>query len=194
MFTITTTENAVSNISSLPPAQPHSPTNATATTQAPFNWRAHLRIHPAAELFPLMSEAELRELAEDIKKHGLQELPVIYRDPEWGVCILDGRNRVDALELIGWPTGVQACRTIRPEESFDPVAFVISKNIRRRHLTNEQKDELIAKLIKANPEKSNRQIAEQAKATHPHVGKNSGGTGKGGRRGNGFHVDRHYGP
>ena len=24
-----------------------------------FNWRAHLKVHPAAELFPLLSEAEL---------------------------------------------------------------------------------------------------------------------------------------
>jgi hypothetical protein len=30
-----------------------------------FNWRDHLKVHPAADLFPLMSEAELKELAED---------------------------------------------------------------------------------------------------------------------------------
>jgi hypothetical protein len=35
-----------------------------------FNWHEHLEIHPAAELFPLMSPAELKELADDIKKNG----------------------------------------------------------------------------------------------------------------------------
>jgi hypothetical protein len=36
------------------------------------SWRDHIKIHPAAELFPLISPAELAELAVDIKKNGLQ--------------------------------------------------------------------------------------------------------------------------
>src|SRR5262249_24301540 len=40
----------------------------------------------------------------------------------------------------------------------------------RRHLTAEQKRELIAKLIKATPEKSDRQIAETVKASPTTVG------------------------
>jgi hypothetical protein len=64
------------------------------------NWRDVLPIHPAAELFPPMSESELCELAGDIEKHTLRERPVFYDDPELGICVLDGRNRLD-LELIG---------------------------------------------------------------------------------------------
>ena len=37
-----------------------------------FNWRDHLPVHPAADLFPLLSKSELKELAEDIRKNGLQ--------------------------------------------------------------------------------------------------------------------------
>ena len=57
----------------------------------------------------------------------------------------------------------------RPQTSLSldakiaPLAFVISKNIQRRHLTADQKRELLAMLIKSDPSKSNRQIATEAK-------------------------------
>jgi hypothetical protein len=65
----------------------------------PFNWRAHLKVHPAADLFPLMSEAELKELAADIRANGLRA-PIV----SWalgGEFLLDGRNRLDAMALLG---------------------------------------------------------------------------------------------
>ena len=36
-------------------------------------------------------------------------------------------------------------------------------NVTRRHLTQEQKRELVAKLLEAHPDKSDRQIAATAK-------------------------------
>jgi hypothetical protein len=71
-----------------------------------FNWRDHLPVHPAADLFPLMSESELKELAEDIKKNGLQHPVVIRSDPDYDwrdhrYQLIDGRNRLDALALLG---------------------------------------------------------------------------------------------
>jgi hypothetical protein len=35
----------------------------------------------------------------------------------------------------------------------DPAGFVVSANIKRRHLTAEQKRDLIAKLLERSPEK-----------------------------------------
>jgi hypothetical protein len=141
------------------------------------NWRDYLPVHPAAELFPMMSGNELRELADDIKKNGLREAIVLYDGPETGTCVLDGRNRLDALELIGRETantdGVPASSiftTQHARRSFDPYAYVLSKNLHRRHLTAEQKRDVIAKVLKANPETSNREIAKQAKASHVTVG------------------------
>ena len=154
----------------------------------PQSWRDVLPVHPAAKLFPLMSEEELRELARDIKKHTLRERPVFYADPELGICVLDGRNRLDALELIGREVvnadgqllQSSSFSIIKGGRTFDPVAFVLSKNLHRRHLTPEQKRELIARLIKQTPNKSDRQIAEQTKTSPTTVGKirkNSEATG-----------------
>ncbi len=37
------------------------------------SWRDVLKVHPAAELFPIMEADELQKLAIDIKKNGLQQ-------------------------------------------------------------------------------------------------------------------------
>jgi hypothetical protein len=156
-----------------------------------MSWRDHLPVHPAAELFPLMKDTDpegLRKLADDIENNGLREFVDIYDDPELGLCVLDGRNRLDALELMGWekdgnerhsyelPSAdsrksfIGLGRMMSEGSNFDPYAYVVSKNLHRRHLTPEQKRELIAKVLKAKPEQSNRQVAEQVKVDHKTVG------------------------
>jgi hypothetical protein len=50
-----------------------------ANSSKPKSWRDVLPIHPAAELFPLMSKDELHELGEDIKKNGLEQSIAIYK-------------------------------------------------------------------------------------------------------------------
>jgi hypothetical protein len=52
----------------------------------------------------------------------------------------------------------------------NPYDFVIAANLHRRHLNGSQKRDIVANLIKAQPEKSNRQIAETAKASPTTVG------------------------
>jgi hypothetical protein len=148
-----------------------------------MSWRDHLKIHPAADLFPLMSEPELRELGENIKANGLLT-PIVVDGDE----LLDGRNRLDAIELVGmefefirarggprkgeivnietadFDTGF-AC-LVRPNPGAgDAYDFVIAANLHRRHLTSEKKRELIAKVLKAKPEASNAAVAKQTKTT-----------------------------
>ena len=136
------------------------------------SWRDVLPVHPAAELFPRMSEDELRELGEDIKANGWTGGPVVLHEGK----LLDGRNRLDAMELVG--IGLDWSDIKRLQGVFwqglgalDPYDFVISANLHRRHLTSEQKRDLIAKMLKAKPEASNAAIAKQAKADDKTVGK-----------------------
>jgi hypothetical protein len=152
------------------------------------SWRNALPIHPAAELFPLMMPDELKALGEDIKKHGLKIPVAVWRRKGEPLQLLDGRNRLDAMELVGlkpefvseekfcfftfdkeWEFSGAAQETAVYECEADPWAFVVSANINRRHLTAEKKRDVIADLLKAQPEKSNRQIAEQIKADHKTV-------------------------
>lgn len=53
---------------------------------------------------------------------------------------------------------------------FDPVAYIISVNVRRRHLTAEKKRELVAELLKAKPERSDRETARIAGSNRTTVG------------------------
>jgi len=141
----------------------------TSTKPAVF-WRDSLPIHPAAELFPLMPPDELRVLGEDIMKNGLRSPIVLWRaDDKTPAVLLDGRNRLDAIEMApGSPVEVR--NVVVLDHTTDPYAFVISTNIHRRHLTAEKKRELIANLLKAQPDRSDRQIAATVKADHKTVG------------------------
>lgn len=87
--------------------------------------------HPAAELFPMMEREQLQELADDIRKNGLLE-PIV----NWQGKLLDGRNRLSACALAGVePRYVDLKRL----PGGDTVAYVMSKNLKRRHLTAPQR-------------------------------------------------------
>ena len=117
--------------------------------------------HPLADLFPLIERREFEDLVADIKANGLIEDIVLYDG-----MILDGRNRYRACIAADVPPMVHdATKWIE-----DPAAYVVSANIRRRHLTHGQKRAVIAKLLEAHPEKSDRQIAETVKASPTTVG------------------------
>src|SRR4051794_1814510 len=90
--------------------------------------------HPLADIFPLMEGADCEELVADVRAHGVRE-PWLYQGE-----ILDGRNRYLAAIAAGVP-----CPT-RIYEGDDPVGFVISLNLKRRHLDTSQRAMIAAKL------------------------------------------------
>src|SRR5262249_32996496 len=129
-----------------------------------------LKFHPLADLFPLIEGDEFDALVADINTNRLRDEIILYEG-----MILDGRNRYRALRTLGLDPEQIRDRLCVTKDCIDehhggPAAYVISANIHRRHLTTEQKRELITKLIKAAPEKSDRQIAAAAKVDHKTVG------------------------
>jgi hypothetical protein len=119
------------------------------------------KFHPLADIFPLMEGEEFDALVADIKANGPLERIVLYEG-----MILDGRNRYRALLAAGLDPALMHKFTVDGVVGDDPAAYVISANIHRRHLTPGQKRDLIAKLLEATPEKSDRQIAKTVKASH----------------------------
>lgn len=91
--------------------------------------------HEYANLFPMLQGDALVALREDIRQHGVRE-PIVFLDG----AILDGRNRyMCAREL-----GIEYPRV--EFAGIDPLAFVISHNLHRRHLTESQRASIAARV------------------------------------------------
>src|SRR4051794_35367618 len=99
----------------------------------------HYTAHPVADIWPLLPEAELEALAEDIRENGLRYPIWRHRDGR----IIDGRNRWLACQRAD-----VACphETYAGLDGADLVAFVVSLNERRRHLTESQRAAIAADL------------------------------------------------
>ncbi len=84
--------------------------------------------HPICLLIPSADEDELQDLTDDIRAHGLVDPIVLFEG-----MILDGRNRAAACERAG-----VAPRYVHfGGGREDALIFVVSHNIKRRHLTKQ---------------------------------------------------------
>lgn len=92
--------------------------------------------HPISEIFPLMGAKEFAELREDIRVNGQRD-PITLLDEK----ILDGRNRYQACRELGVDPIIVTFNGVGT-----PLAFVISHNLRRRHLSEGQRAMVAAKL------------------------------------------------
>jgi ParB/RepB/Spo0J family partition protein len=96
-----------------------------------------LEVHPVADLFPMLADDELAELAADIKARGQLQPIVLDADGR----IIDGRNRLAACELAG----------VQPEfvtyEGDDPGGYALAVNIQRRNLTKGQQAMVAARAV-----------------------------------------------
>jgi len=92
--------------------------------------------HELSKIIPSMSEEEYRNLKEDIKQNGLINPIVLYEEK-----IIDGRHRFHACKELKIE--------IKTEEykGKQPLTYIISQNIKRRHLTPSQLATIAVELL-----------------------------------------------
>src|SRR5580698_4551594 len=91
-----------------------------------------IKPHPFAALFPELPLEELMQLASDIKERGQLEPIILYKG-----LILDGRNRYSACQIAGVKPRTEEFNAKATKRS--PEQFVLSRNLRRRHLSVGQR-------------------------------------------------------
>ena len=96
-----------------------------------------MNYHELACLFPMLGNEALADLTEDIRANGVREPIVLFEGQ-----ILDGRNRYHAAREVGCEYPV--AEYVGP----DPLGYVVSLNLKRRHLTESQRAMVAAKIAK----------------------------------------------
>jgi ParB/RepB/Spo0J family partition protein len=102
--------------------------------------------HPAADVFPMLPDDELDDLATDIKANGLL-MPLLVGRVDGQAVLVDGRNRREACRRAG----ITPSYTLLTDGEDLP-ARILSENVYRRHLTQGQKAIVIARLFVTNNE------------------------------------------
>jgi hypothetical protein len=132
--------------------------------QARGGWREHFRPHPTALLFhECTTDEQRRELEKDIEKHSLRQPIVTASVPgEDKVFVIDGITRLDAMEALGrkivneqgeWIGALAAMNQERAKVIHhygythqQITDLVVSLNLHRRHLTDDQRGAIITEL------------------------------------------------
>lgn len=137
---------------------------------------ADLQRHPLSAAFGDMPVDEFDQLVDDIKRNGLVQTIVTIRDEHGTEFVLDGwhryracieagvKPRTEPFDYVVEPADEQAGKKMTPAE------FVVAANAHRRHLTREQRRQIVVELLRAKPEASDRVIAAQAKVSPTTVG------------------------
>jgi hypothetical protein len=87
-----------------------------------------MKFHSATSIFPLLEGEEFEKFKKDVRMYGQREEIALL-----GGLVLDGRNRYRACVELGLVP-----KTRELPAGTDPVAYVLSANLHRRHLTPNQ--------------------------------------------------------
>lgn len=101
-----------------------------------------MKVHPVANLFPKLEGEEFNELVADIKENGLLQKIVTTYD---GAILVDGRNRLDACKLAKVNPEYERLPKSYTEQQV--IAYIISANVKRRHLSASQRSMVVQEVI-----------------------------------------------
>jgi DNA modification methylase len=128
-------------------------------------------LHPACKIFPALGREDLQELADDIAENDLRN-PIVRHQGK----LLAGRNRWDACPLA----------KVEPRftefDGDDPIGWVVSQNLVRRHLTASQRAvvafDLLPMLEKEAKQRQRRSNSYKGNGRSASHGANQNGKGK----------------
>lgn len=111
--------------------------NSTLKAIATATAMSDLVQHPAGKIMPEMSPDDREELKRSMIEQGyLKEYPIVLLDG----MILDGWHRYNVASELGIVPGFTDYKNVDAEgKALDPVAWVVSTNLARRHLTDDQR-------------------------------------------------------
>ena len=69
-----------------------------AAAKKPTTWRSIYPVHPCADVFPMLDDAKLAELAQDIKQNGLRHSIVLAAGPH--PSVLDGQESTRGIRTL----------------------------------------------------------------------------------------------
>lgn len=119
-----------------------------------------MKFHRYSEIFPLIEGPAFDDLVLDIKMNGQKEKIWLYEGQ-----ILDGRNRWNACKRAG----------VKPETRIyhgkDPLKFVLSLNMHRRHLSESQRSMVASRLAAIEAEDA--RLSQSQAAAVMNVGRRS---------------------
>lgn len=115
--------------------------------------KGHYVVHPVARMFPMIQGQGYDDLVQSLDKDGQQEDCVVAGD-----MILDGRNRVNGLNQLG--REVRVVQFAELKTGLSPAAWIMTKNLQRRHLTDDQYLAITANYLAWCKDEAERQRAE----------------------------------
>ena len=99
-----------------------------------------IKVHPSADIYPMIPGDELQQLADDILQNGMLN-PLVVDNSNGAPVLIDGRNRLAACKLAGIESDDIDCIEF---EGVDVNSFIITSNDKRRHMTKGQRAMAIA--------------------------------------------------
>jgi hypothetical protein len=129
----------------------------------------NLIAHPIADEWPMADPYEFEGLKESIKKIGIQQPIVLYSD-DGKLKILDGRNRWQAAREVHYPLKPTDFKIFLGTLE-EAASYASAVNDNRRHMSKDQKEARVARLLKKYPSMPSRKLAVMAGVSHTTIAK-----------------------
>jgi len=117
---------------------------------------------PLFQFLPGLSDEEYRSLEDSIREHGIQ-VPILVDE---NGAVIDGHHRKEIADRLGLDCPRRFAMELTETQKR---TLALSLNLDRRHLSREQRRELVAASLTADPQLSNREHARRTGANHETV-------------------------